>query len=75
MADDIAFAEDGTMAWTAFQLGKVYPPAQRQDHRGRQRHGRAEPLALFGKDGCSSFSEVFIGDALYEIDLKNARQA
>ena len=24
MADDIAFAEDGTMAWTAFLLGKVY---------------------------------------------------
>src|SRR6266851_1707063 len=24
MADDIAFADDGTMAWTAFLLGKVY---------------------------------------------------
>src|SRR6201990_733667 len=24
MPDDIAFAEDGTMAWTAFLLGKVY---------------------------------------------------
>src|SRR4030095_11945458 len=24
MADDIAFAEDGTMAWTAFLIGKVY---------------------------------------------------
>src|SRR5512141_379289 len=23
MADDIAFADDGTMAWTAFLLGKV----------------------------------------------------
>ena len=24
MADDIAFADDGTMAWTAFLLGEVY---------------------------------------------------
>src|SRR5512135_3748775 len=24
MADDIAFADDGTMAWTAFLMGKVY---------------------------------------------------
>ena len=24
MADDIAFADDGTMAWTAFLIGKVY---------------------------------------------------
>src|SRR6185369_15430237 len=24
MADDIAFADDGTMAWTAFLLGKVF---------------------------------------------------
>src|SRR4030095_15830781 len=24
MADDIAFGDDGTMAWTAFLLGKVY---------------------------------------------------
>src|SRR4051794_19662030 len=24
MADDIAFAEDGTMAWTGFLLGRVY---------------------------------------------------
>ena len=32
MADDIAFADDGTMAWTAFLLGKVYirsPTARR----------------------------------------------
>jgi sugar lactone lactonase YvrE len=71
MADDIAFADDGTMAWTAFLLGKVY--IRRPDKKVIEvAHGMGGPNSLaFSKDGRLFVSEVFIGDALYEIDLKN----
>ena len=71
MADDIAFADDGTMAWTAFLLGKVFI----RKPNGKiieVANGMAGPDSLaFGKDGRLFVSEVFLGDALYEIDLKN----
>jgi sugar lactone lactonase YvrE len=71
MADDIAFADDGTMAWTAFLLGKVFI----RKANGKiieVANGMAGPNSLaFGKDGRLFVSEVFLGDALYEIDLKN----
>ena len=72
MADDIAFAEDGTMAWTAFLLGKVY--IRRPNGKTIEvANGMGGPNSLaFGKDGRLFVSEVFIGDALYEIDIKNA---
>ena len=70
MADDIAFAEDGSMAWTAFLLGKVY--LRRGNKTIEVANGMAGPNSLaFGKDGRLVVSEVFIGDALYEIDIKN----
>ncbi|HEX9326920.1 MAG TPA: hypothetical protein VF915_10410, partial [Reyranella sp.] len=71
MADDIAFAEDGTMAWTAFLLGKVY--IRRANGKTIEvANGMGGPNSLaFGKDGRLFVSEVFLGDALYEIDLKN----
>ncbi len=70
MADDIAFAEDGSMAWTAFLLGKVY--LRRGNKTIEVANGMAGPNSLaFGKDGRLFVSEVFIGDALYEIDIKN----
>ena len=70
MADDIAFADDGTMAWTAFLLGKVY--VRRGNKTVEVAHGMSGPNSLaFGKDGRLFVSEVFLGDALYEIDLKN----
>jgi sugar lactone lactonase YvrE len=69
MADDIAFAEDGTMAWTAFLLGKVYV---RRGTKTVEVTGLSGPNALaFGKDGRLFVSEVFLGDALYEVDLRN----
>ena len=69
MADDIAFAEDGSMAWTAFLLGKVTFAAATR----RSRSPTAWPATLlaFSKDGRLFVSEVFLGDALYEIDIKN----
>ena len=69
MADDIAFAEDGTMAWTAFLMGKVYV---RRGNKTIEITGMSGPNSLaFGKDGRLFISEVFLGDALYEADLKN----
>ena len=72
MADDIAFAEDGTMAWTAFLLGKVYirrPGGEPIEVA----YGMGGPNSIaFGKDGRLFVTEVFLGDALYEIDIKNA---
>ena len=69
MADDIAFAEDGTMAWTAFLMGKVYV---RRGNKTIEITGMSGPNSLaFSKDGRLFISEVFLGDALYEADLKN----
>jgi sugar lactone lactonase YvrE len=71
MADDIAFADDGTMAWTAFLLGKVY--IRRPNGKTIEvAQGLSGPNSLaFGKDGRLFVTEVFLGDALYEVDLKN----
>jgi sugar lactone lactonase YvrE len=69
MADDIAFAEDGTMAWTAFLMGKVYI---RRGNKTVEVTGLSGPNSLaFTKDGRLFVSEVFLGDALYEVDLRN----
>jgi sugar lactone lactonase YvrE len=72
MADDIAFADDGTMAWTAFLVGKVY--IRRPNGEPIEvANGMSGPNSIaFGKDGRLFVSEVFLGDALYEIDIKNA---
>ncbi len=71
MADDIAFADDGTMAWTAFLIGKVY--IRKPNGKTIEvANGMSGPNSLaFGKDGRLFVSEVFLGDALYEIDIKN----
>ena len=71
MADDIAFADDGTMAWTAFLLGKVY--IRKPNGKTIEvAQGLSGPNSLaFGKDNRLFVTEVFLGDALYEVDLKN----
>src|SRR5215471_6822426 len=70
MADDIAFAEDGSMAWTAFLMGKVY--MRRGNKTIEVANGLSGPNSIaFSKDGRLFVSEVFLGDALYEIDVKN----
>lgn len=69
MADDIAFAENGMMAWTAFLVGKVYI---RKGDKQVEVTGLSGPNSLaFSKDGRLFVTEVFLGDALYEVDLKN----
>ena len=73
MADDIAFAPDGTMAWTAFLSGDLY---------SRKGDGPVKKLAsglpginslAYRKDGRLYATQVFLGDALYEIDTEGAK--
>lgn len=73
MADDIAFAPDGTMAWTGFLTGDLY---------SRKGDGPIKKLAsglpginslAYRKDGRLYATQVFLGDALYEIDVEGAK--
>ncbi|AMA61049.1 SMP-30/gluconolactonase/LRE family protein [Bradyrhizobium sp. CCGE-LA001] len=73
MADDIAFAPDGTMAWTGFLAGDLY---------ARKGDGPIKKLAsglpginslAFRKDGRLYATTVFLGDALYEIDIEGVK--
>ncbi|HSG89124.1 MAG TPA: hypothetical protein VLA56_07925 [Pseudomonadales bacterium] len=68
MADDLAVGPDGSLAWTGFLTGEVWV----------QRPG-AEPVRVasglpgansldFTTDGRLFFTQVFLGDALYEAD-------
>jgi sugar lactone lactonase YvrE len=69
MADDIAFAPDGTMAWTGYLTGTVWI----------QKPGEAPKQIASGLPGANSlafnasgelwFTQVFLGDALYKADL------
>src|SRR5947209_10682030 len=72
MADDIAFAPDGTMAWTGFLTGDLY---------SRKGDGPIKKLAsglpginslAYRKDGRLYATTVFLGDTLYE-DRKSTR--
>jgi sugar lactone lactonase YvrE len=73
MADDIAFAPDGTMAWTGFLTGDLY---------SRKGDGPVKKLAsglpginslAYRKDGRLYATQVFLGDALYEIDTEGVK--
>src|SRR6059058_2396382 len=73
MADDIAFAPDGTMAWTGFLTGDLY---------ARKGDGPVKKLAsglpginslAYRKDGRLYATQVFLGDALYEIDVEGVK--
>lgn len=69
MADDIALAPDGTLAWTGFLTGEVWvePPGGAPIRVAEGLPG-ANSLA-FTADGRLFFTQVFLGDALYEADL------
>ncbi|MEX2249013.1 MAG: hypothetical protein WD671_05220 [Parvibaculum sp.] len=72
MADDVEQGPDGTIAWTAFLDGKVY---------ARKSDGRLLTLAeglpgmnslAWTDDGRLFATQVFLGDALYELDPSGA---
>ncbi len=73
MADDIAIAPDGTMAWTAYLIGDVY---------SKKGDGPIRKLAsglpginslAYRADGRLYATQVFLGDALYEIDTNGVQ--
>jgi len=73
MADDIAFAPDGTMAWTGFLTGDLY---------SRKGDGPIKKLAsglpginslAYRNDGRLYATTVFLGDTLYEIDVEGIK--
>jgi sugar lactone lactonase YvrE len=73
MADDIAFAPDGTMAWTGFLTGDLY---------SQKNGGPLKKLAsglpginslAYRNDGRLYATQVFLGDALYEIDTEGVK--
>ncbi len=75
MADDLEFGPDGSLVWTSFILGKVH---------SRKDDGEIRELAsdlpginslAFKEDGRLFAAQVFLGDALYEIDLKGEKPA
>ena len=69
MADDLEFGPDGTLFWTSYLLGKVHT----MDADGKIKV-LAEGLPginslAFKQDGRLFATQVFLGDALYEIDV------
>ncbi len=73
MADDIAFAPDGTMAWTGFLTGDLYP---RKDDGPIKKLASGLPginSLAYRKDGRLYATTVFLGDTLYEIDVEGVK--
>ncbi len=72
-ADDLEFSDDGILAWTAFTEGKVMS----RDPRGNLKV-LAEGLPginsiAYNLEGRLFATQVFLGDALYEIDRDGAK--
>ena len=73
MADDIAFAPDGTMAWTGFLTGDLY---SRKDDGPIKKLASGLPginSLAYRKDGRLYATTVFLGDTLYEIDVEGVK--
>jgi sugar lactone lactonase YvrE len=75
MADDLEFGPDGSLVWTSFLIGKVH--AKKGDGPIRV---LAEGLPginslAFKQDGRLFATQVFLGDALYEIDPAGEKPA
>jgi outer membrane protein assembly factor BamB len=73
MADDIAFAPDGTMAWTGFLTGDLY--ARKGDSAIKKLASGLPGInsLAYRKDGRLYASTVFLGDTLYEIDVEGVK--
>lgn len=72
MADDLALAPDGTLAWTGFLSGTLWVQAPGEAPR-RIASGLPGANSLaFNAEGRLFFTQVFLGDALYEADLTGA---
>jgi sugar lactone lactonase YvrE len=70
MGDDIAFAADGTMVWTAIENGILYARSPDGAIRRVLEGYRGVNAVSFAPNGRTLYlTLVFYGDALYEVDL------
>jgi sugar lactone lactonase YvrE len=70
MGDDIAFAADGTMVWTAIENGILYARSPDGAIRRVLEGYRGVNAVSFARDGRTLYlTLVFYGDALYEVDI------
>lgn len=75
MADDIAFGPDGVMAWTGYLTGKVFVQEKGGQPRMVSSGLPGSNSLAFTKDGRLYMTQVFLGDALYEVDWKGTTGA
>ncbi|MDP3737803.1 MAG: SMP-30/gluconolactonase/LRE family protein [Hyphomonadaceae bacterium] len=75
MADDIAFGPDGVMAWTGYLTGKVFVQEKGGAPRMVSSGLPGSNSLAFTKDGKLYLTQVFLGDALYEVDWKGTTGA
>lgn len=75
MADDLEFGPDGSLVWTSFMLGKVH--AKKGDGPIRELASGLPGInsLAFKQDGRLFATQVFLGDALYEIDPAGEKPA
>lgn len=75
MADDLEFGPDGSLYWTSFMLGKVH--AKKDDGPIRELASGLPGInsLAFKQDGRLFATQVFLGDALYEIDTAGEKPA
>jgi outer membrane protein assembly factor BamB len=75
MADDIAFGPNGEMAWTGYLTGKVFIQEKGGQPRMISSGLPGSNSLAFTPDGKLYFTQVFLGDALYEADVTGANPA
>jgi sugar lactone lactonase YvrE len=68
MADDIAFGPNGEMAWTGYLTGKVFVQPKGGEPKMVSSGLPGSNSLAFTKEGRLYFTQVFLGDALYEAD-------
>ncbi len=74
MADDIALGPDGEIAWTAFLEGKIYKMTPDGAISLLARNLPGINSIAYAPDGRLFATQVFLGDALYEIDRQGKRR-
>lgn len=75
MADDIALGPDGVMAWTGYLTGKVFVQEKGGQPKMVSSGLPGSNSLAFAPDGRLYFTQVFLGDALYEADWKGTSGA
>lgn len=75
MADDLEFGPDGALYWTSFILGKVHSRTETGEIRELATGLPGINSLAFKQDGRLFATQVFLADALYEIDVKGEKPA